>query len=75
MLSQQKIDAPIRLIGIGVSGFSNESITKDAQLTLFDEPANNRTEQILKKEQLSKAIDNVRANVLDGGDIRLGVGK
>ena len=74
LLSQQKIDAPIRLIGIGVSGFSNESITKDAQLTLFDEPANNRTEQMQKKERLSKTLDKLRSDVLDGGDIRLGIG-
>lgn len=73
LLSQQKIDAPIRLIGIGVSGFSNESITKDAQLTLFDEPATERTEQMQKKERLSKTLDKLRSDVLDGGDIRLGV--
>lgn len=70
---QQDLSAPVRLIGIGVAGLLDELPKPNPQLTLFDDPATDRTEQMQKKERLSKTLDKLRSDVLDGGDIRLGV--
>ncbi|MBO7299077.1 MAG: DNA polymerase IV [Kiritimatiellae bacterium] len=70
---QQDLSAPVRLIGIGVAGLLDELPKPNPQLTLFDDPATERTEQMQKKERLSKTLDKLRSDVLDGGDIRLGV--
>lgn len=74
LLMQQNLSNPVRLIGIGVSGLLDEPNPQNPQLTLFADPANERTEQTLKKERLSKTLDKLRSDVLDGGDIRLGIG-
>ncbi len=71
---QQDLSAPVRLIGIGVAGLLDELPKPNPQLTLFDDPATERTEQMQKKERLSKTLDKLRSDVLDGGDIRLGIG-
>lgn len=70
---QQDLSAPVRLIGIGVAGLLDELPKPNPQLTLFDDPATERTEQMQKKERLSKTLDKLRSDVLDGGDIHLGV--
>lgn len=75
LFSQQNIEAPIRLIGIGVSGLVDELAPSDPQLTLFDDPSTERSEETLKKERLSKTLDDLRSNVLDGGEIKLGANK
>lgn len=75
LLAQQTLSAPVRLIGIGVTGLCDEPESKDPQLTLFGDPATERTEDTLKKERLSKTIDDLRNNVLDGGEIKLGANK
>lgn len=74
LLQQQCIDKPIRLIGVGVSGLMDEFSKSDPQLTLFSDTSSDRAEQTLKNERLSKAIDAIRNDILDGGDIKLGVG-
>lgn len=76
LLLRENILSAIRLIGIGVTGLcdSNAPI-EEPQLTLFTDTATKEAERSQKKERLSKAIDNVRANILDGGEIRLGAGK
>ena len=74
LLMQQNLSNPVRLIGIGVSGLLDEPNPQSPQLTLFADPATERTEETLKKERLSKMLDKLRSDVLDGGDIRLGIG-
>ncbi|MBO7222558.1 MAG: DNA polymerase IV [Kiritimatiellae bacterium] len=73
LLMQQNLSNPVRLIGIGVSGLLDEPNPQNPQLTLFADPATERTEETLKKERLSKTLDKLRSDVLDGGDIRLGI--
>lgn len=75
LLSQQDLSTPVRLIGIGVSGLCDEPTAPNPQLTLFDDSTKERTEETLKKERLSKTIDDLRNNVLDGGEIKLGANK
>lgn len=48
--------APVRLIGMGVSGFN---VDRDAQLTLFGE--GDRSPQRRKQERLSQAVDSIRS--------------
>lgn len=73
LLSQQNINAPIRLIGIGVTGFTDKFSLIDQQLTLFPDSCVEEVQQIQKKERLSKTLDNLRSKTLDGGVIKLGI--
>ena len=59
LLMQQNLSNPVRLIGIGVSGLLDEPNPQNPQLTLFADPATERTEETLKKEHLSKTLDKL----------------
>lgn len=74
LLKEQQLIAPIRLIGIGVSGLTDTPTEENPQMMLFEETSSiENAEQLRKKEKLSKAVDALRNSVLDGGDIHLGL--
>lgn len=64
LFEREKVVKPVRLIGVGVSGLSNE---RHVQPMLFDDPV----EKLKKQELLSKTVDELRARF---GDDRIGSG-